>query len=262
VRKEKWAIEILSRHGVPVPRLLEAAEDAPAFTILEYLAGQRLSDLAVTEIRGYMPEIMPLISKLHKIRCDHYGEIIGEFAPVGNHRELAHYIKCSVDYWRKEIDKNLRPEHYSFDGISELLAWGDLILARTQHAQFMPVSTLSTEPRLCHSDIKLTDIIVDSTFGRPKFSLIDFDNVFAFVPEFDLCKLHFNMSEHGIQMGMDEYAQLVADHYGMDIRLILKGLVNFYPFVLTRLLNWATKRNHEPLIVTIGKAMQRLARAD
>lgn len=75
-----------------------------------------------------------------------------------------------------------------------------------------------------------------------EYVFVDFDNIFAFVPEFDLCKLHFSMLECGIRVGLQELAELVASAYGVSLHAAEVGLRRFYPLVLCRLLAWAIKR--------------------
>jgi 3',5'-cyclic AMP phosphodiesterase CpdA len=256
VRKEKWALETLNLHGVPVPKLLEAYEQAPAYTIMEFLTGQRLSDCPDSEILKHVTGVVKLTSKLRDVKLDQYGEIIGEFIPVGNHRELIHYVQSSVTYWQKELGEHLKPTHRSSVGISQLLNWADRILGRNNKAQINLRSALSNEPCLCHSDIKLTDVIVKNISGQLKYFLLDFDNVFAFVPEFDLCKFHFSTFEHGVQIDLNMYADMIATHYEINHNNALDGLISVYPFVLMRLLSWASKRDHEPLIAKIDQMMQ------
>jgi hypothetical protein len=259
VRKEKWALDVLRGKGVRVPRLLESREEAPAFSIMEYVSGTRLSECAVSEIREHVSGILRTVSEVHKveINCKHYGEIIGEFTPVGNHQKLNDYIHGHVNYWRREIAKESKPEHLSNAGVAELLNWADRIISGGNASHIK--SFLTDRPCLCHSDVKLTDIIFSKAAGRKAYYLLDFDNVFAFIPEFDLCKFHFNLLEHGLKFETSDYTKLIAEYYDVNVACAGRAFVTVYPFVLLRLCNWAVKRNDGHLIRLVGNVASLLS---
>ena len=121
-------------------------------------------------------------------------------------------------------------------------------------------STLSDVPCLCHSDVKLTDVFVQSTASGHEYILIDFDNVFAFVPEFDLCKLHFSALEHGLNWDLSWFAGVAATAYGASESEVARGMRSVYPLVLYRLLGWAVKRRHRHLIALIQRVSQAIFR--
>lgn len=262
VRKERWALEALRKKGVRVPRLIETHQQAPAFTIMEYVNGMRLSECAVSELAAHISGVLQVVSQMHKVKLDsdHYGEIIGEFTPVGNHRKLSDYVRGHVAYWRREINMGAKPEQISIAGISELLKWADQVLS-TDGAVSLK-SALSDRPCLCHSDVKTTDIVFDKIAGKPMYCLLDFDNVFAFLPEFDLCKLHFNLLDHGFNLDTSEYTRLIARHYRVDVASVRKAFISIYPFVLMRLCNWAVIRNDTHLIRLIGSVVLYLSKKE
>lgn len=255
VKKEKFAIEMLRDKDIPIPGLLETCENLPAFTILEYLSGKRLSNCAVNEIGLHVSPIIRLISELHKVKFNHYGEIVGEFAPIGNQNELDCYIKRHVNYYRGEIDKYIKSEYRSLNGISKLLEWSDKIISPAKSKQLIVRSAFSDRPCLCHSDIKLTDIIFDNTSGEDKYFLLDFDNVFSFLPEYDLCTFHLSLLEHGAEVDFQKFAKIAASNYNTNIEDALRGITGIYPIVLIRLLGSAVRRDDSSLIVKIDRAM-------
>ena len=73
-------------------------------------------------------------------------------------------------------------------------------------------SATSNAPCVCHSDVKPQDIYLVDEHRR--LALIDFDNVFSFIPEFDLCKLHFGLVAAGVNIELDEYARMVKFEAG------------------------------------------------
>jgi len=228
--------------------------------ILEHLPGKRLSECSATEVRTHIAAVLRTVSQLRTVTFDHYGEIVGAFAPVGNHKDLAEYVKAFARYYQSELDKHLTSSHRGNQEIAELLRWASRRLDAGAGAGGVE-SALTDRPCLCHSDIKLTDILVDRDENHCEYFLVDFDNVFAFVPEFDLCKLHLSMLEYGVQMELVEYAGLIASAYGVTPGNVLRGLRSLYPLVLCRLLAWAAKRDHETMISRIIQAMHLISSA-
>lgn len=254
VSKEAWANRELTRRGVLVAPIVEVREAPPAFVIFENVPGRRLSECSIDEIRGHIGGVCRSVARFREVAVEHYGEIIGEFAPVGNHSNVSGYARSVVAYCRSQLEDHLRTVLRSTSPYSgELFRWANSVLSENETSRIMVESTLSSRPCLCHSDVKLTDIIVQEHRGELEYVLLDFDNVFAFVPEFDLCKFHLSMCERELYLNLESFAEMVAPAYGVSKEGALKGLRSVYPLVLFRLLAWGVRRDHAVLLEQIGR---------
>jgi hypothetical protein len=259
VQKEEWALNELAKHRVRVPELVCANKTVPAFTILRYVNGDRL-DTAPGDIRDHINSVIEQIARFRDVLLptELYGEIIGQFLPGGNHSTLDGYVRSYCRYWTAEIEKRQEDAtalaHRS--AIEQFVRWGRAVEAGTTSV----TSALSSRPCLCHSDLKLEDVILEHHGGRAQYCLLDFDNVFALVPEFDLCRFHFNLSENRLSLELPQFAEVVARHYKIDASDALTSLTGFYPFVLLRLLHWGVKRNDDMLLGRIEAVVDRFVK--
>jgi hypothetical protein len=229
--------------------------------VLEEAAGRRLCDCSVAEIKSALPEIVSFIAPLRSLTFPYYGEIVGDFAAIGNHNLLDDYVDHALRYWARELEAHLSNAWRVAPGIRDLLIWLGSVLERPRGAEAAVVSCLSSKSCFCHSDIKVTDMFVDERNGCREYTLLDFDNVFAFVPEFDLCKLHFNLFEHGIDMSLELFCEMIARQYRVELTAIIRSFMSVYLFALTLMLNWSSKRGHEDLIAHVECMVTRILAA-
>jgi hypothetical protein len=255
-RKEEFALRRLSERLAILPQVIvsQFLERRDAFLLFEELDGRRLSDCETVTISESLPEILKLTAKIAAEQCADYGEVVGKYA-VPNERSLQVYLRKLIKHWFPRFAK-LSPERREIGPLKPLLAW-----AQRQLQECDVRSTLSETPCLCHSDVKLTDILLVQQEKRTVPVLLDFDNIMSFVPEFDLCKLHLSLIEHNVDVGLPEYARLIKEAYPVasSAEEICTSLQSFYPVVLLRLLQWAAERGAEGPIDHVIKALHCLA---
>lgn len=242
--KEAWALERL--HGkVSVPKIVEhhGTKNGPSFMILERVEGRPMSSLSASEQIELLPLVVREALRLRALRFADYGEVVGSFDPVPNQKSLDAYVRSMVAHWRKQL-MTLPEAERKFGDLSPLVEWSNAVADGGP----CPVwSVLADQACLCHSDVKPHDVFVCSTpEGTAKVVLLDFDNVFAFVPEFDLCKLHFGLVREGVRIPLNELARIVAEADGtVTPAAVYDSLVSVYPYVMVRLLHWAMDRRSE-----------------
>lgn len=251
-QKEDFAFRALRGRLPLLPALLASqfASKREAFLLLEMLEGDRLSDFPAQAVREQLPGVLELVARLAEVPHVTYGEFVGTYV-VKNHRDLNTYVRGLLENWKQPLGR-LKPEYRKHGPLKPLLEWAKQALNRS-HVH----SVLSDGPCLCHSDVKLTDIVLTNHGGYVRPVLLDFDNIFAFVPEFDLCKLHLSLIEHNADIDLPRYAEMVrrAFRSKASIKQIEESLCSVYPIVLLRLLQWAATRRAEYTIDKVVKAL-------
>jgi hypothetical protein len=259
--KEAWALARL-RGVVAVPELLEhqAVPNGPAFMLMEMVDGRRLSSFATSEQRTLVPLVVREVLRLRDVVSSSYGEIVGEYEAVPNCEDLGRYVRAMVAHWKQNLDQ-LPPYQRVGGDFAPLVEWADVVVGDSARAPLW--SALTDRPCLCHTDVKPDDVIIKQDAGewqRPV--LLDFDNVFAFVPEFDFCKFHMYLLKGGLTIPLDEYASMIADgadQPAVSAAMVLASLVSVYPYVLTRLVNWAIPLKAQETLDDVALVLRTLA---
>jgi hypothetical protein len=260
LKKEVWALKALRKRGL-APKLLESGgtPGGPSFMLLDMVNGQRLSSFSQLKQRELVPLVLRQVLRLRAVSCKRYGygEIVGTYPPVPNSPDLDVYVRNMVAHWKKRLDT--LPLYMRTRGdLSFLVRWADETVSR--HTQAPLWSALSNVPSLCHSDVKPDDILIVRESGRPNPVLLDFDNVFSFVPEFDLCKFHMYLLLEGVILSLDEYARTIAKIEPRASAGAVRGsLASVYPYVLTRLVNWGIPRKAQDTLEDVARVLRLLA---
>lgn len=251
-QKEVWGLRNL-KDIVSIPRLLDWGEtkDGPAYIITERLKGMPLSELSPERQIEKIPEIVREVLNLRQFRRQTYGEIVGTYDRIPNQPELGRYVSLMVTHWLKELRRLSGVDRAA--GLDRLQNWAEKV------SQLDPCgavwSATSNAPCVCHSDVKPQDIFL--TEGRRRPVLLDFDNIFSFIPEFDLCKFHFGLAAMGVYLELDQYAKIVKVEAGGDVSNdeVWRSLVSVYPYVCCRLLNWAIPREAQTTIDRVAAVL-------
>jgi 3',5'-cyclic AMP phosphodiesterase CpdA len=260
--KEAWALKALGGR-VRVPKLLEyrTTPEGPAFLLIEMVNGQRLSSFSRAEQKTLVPLILSEVLRLRDVRHDSYGEIVGQYQPVQNSPDLDMYVRNMVKHWKERLD-NLPQNKRTHGDLSFLVRWADRVVNDREHQPLW--SELTNGPSLCHSDVKPDDILmVKNGGGQLSSVLLDFDNIFAFVPEFDLCKFHMYLLLGEVNLSLDEYANMIAGiELSVSASAVRRSLVSVYPYVLTRLVNWGIPRKAQDTLEDVARVIRLLKLPD
>lgn len=221
VAKERRALQLCRQADASnrcFPEVLLAFDEGlPAFLVTTYIEGRPLSgcaDVPLSILRSILMGIVPF----RNIAFDTYGEIAGSYASIRNIDRLPPYTKQLVDVWLSRL-----AGHYELpDRIAAIAVCNDL------------QSKLAVHPCLCHGDLTPGNIIVRDG----QVALVDFDNAFAYVPEFDLSRLYVYLLRQGCPIGLRRYCGLVADCYGSHTSDVADGMRQFVWVVLLRQISW------------------------
>ena len=245
-QKEDWALRALRDTKCNIPELLDSdvkEECGPAFVLLQRINGVSLSEYSPKDRIEYLGPIVQQVLYLREIKFPTYGEIIGTYEPVANQQEIEVYVNEMVAHWQETL-RAIPSRQKTIEGVSKLLNWVDSICAGKGESEVS--SALTDVPCLCHSDLKPQDILIEiNANGLVRPILLDFDNIFAFIPEYDLCKFHMYLIAQGMQISLEDFSIIIAEETKekRDTASILQSLKATYPYVLTRLLHWAVPRN-------------------
>jgi thiamine kinase-like enzyme len=124
------------------------------------------------------PTIQTAIKNKSEFLVSEFGEIVGKVEDIVNSADLSQYCELAVDGWLK----NIRSCGYSKIDISIAESIKDIMNGN--------LADMPQKPTLTHGDIKI------GNFLRMKQSLelllLDFENVYSFLPEYDFITLLFS----------------------------------------------------------------------
>lgn len=226
VEKEMRALEICgSLSSVNLPVLVSfQLESTPYYLIYEKAQGIRLRDLTRPEILLWLPEVVRVIHEFSTVKLPHYGEIVGEYEGAPNTADLRAYTTAITHHWLAGIQHFLSASHRI--GIDELAT-----------SQNITSALLSHSPTFTHSDLRLENLfVVDNSL-----TVIDFDNAFSFLPEFDLCKTFIDLQDCHVLTSMEEFSTIVAGPFGVARELAQRAMMRFYWFVALRKMHYYTR---------------------
>ena len=240
VKKEVAAINLLAEETKTLPEIITYQVDTlPAFLIERRVPGTPFSACNKVVVKENIGSILEQISVYRRVSFTEYGEIAGKFPSIPNTKSFQEYTQTNYRFYLDGIIRAVKMDNYH-PLLKELKSFNKL-----------NESVLSSQPCLCHSDITLENIIL----SHDKPFIIDFDNAFAFTPDFDICKFFIDLSLRHINVDINEFSRLAAFVYGVKHRDIMEMIKNYYWYVAARILNVHATLNNAKHFNRIGRIL-------
>jgi hypothetical protein len=222
-KKEYSALSICSKF-VPniLPELVSyQLKYAPYYLLYRKINGIPLSSLKPSNVTEWIPTIVDIVCAFSKISLRHYGEIVGEYEGAPNTENLHEYMWHITRHWLRTIADS--PHKCVVNDLKSFVA-----------DKTIPEGMLGTSPSFSHSDLRLENIFL----GVNGLTIIDYDNAFSFLPEFDLCKTFIDLQDYGIPVLLDDYTGMIAGSFSVSQSMALQAIMRFYWFVALRKLSY------------------------
>ncbi len=233
IEKEECAIAMLQRHSacsaIRLPEVISACYDAvPAFILFRRLWGCPI-DRRSHKSDEVINKTLAQACLYRNLTFSSFGEIAGQYHVAQNKSNLMDYTQQLVDFWVQTIGT-----HVGLVRVPRLR----VVLGR----QPVLASLLTQHPCLCHSDLTPHNLL----YHDGNIVIVDYDNAFAYVPEFDICKILASFAVQEWDVDVSKFCHWVARWYGETCDYVEEGVHRFYWIVVLRLMSWNASHMRYP----------------